>query len=674
MRTIKLNTVVRPYSKSMSKALIELFKSNIVALMKMIHKDIDEAKEELKGTEVVKSLPEHPTKAQRLSNSNYLLIKEGFTILEGIGTKYESSRALEKALEVIFKVVINSNGRREVDTNALINGIAKAFDVSDELTGTYLQTIALTCGWAMKKHKGTYNSYWVLDVKGHDAMIAEGIVVRNSTSKDYINTSGEDTEIDPTHAWISTRKAPYTQQHQNETSVEFLDIVTNKHKFKFREVDGKTLYNAFKESKVGDGVNPDKLPWLQPAFKVATEEYVSGLEKPFTINRFLDGVGRCYEASTNFGFQKHEKIKSIMKLSKMKRFSKKGKEWQLAYLNKEEIDGRNDWIMEEVTAMKPILIEVDALSSGPQIMAAGTKDIPLMSYTGLFGTTHSDLYIAVRDTFENMLLEDGYITTTGIFPRKVMKPAVFKLLYNSSVKTIVTGSPFGLQAAYDELIERGSETDSYKTALYRTVEELGLAIPADVMCSYFYKSMWAVAPAAMKYLQYVNHYSKQVKEYRLSKGMLPIYEWENEDKFISQYIPMEVQPTNIPFFDKDGMLRHFTYSKSVRSTEERGVSARMTQSVDAYIQRTVVIRAHKEGIHMGLVHDAYFVHPNDAERLTQIYQEVLAELVDTDFVTNMVKSMVRISMGQAYANKVVPVGKGVGCYEDTIKAKGALGL
>lgn len=62
-------------------------------------------------------------------------------------------------------------------------------------------------------------------------------------------------------------------------------------------------------------------------------------------------------------------------------------------------------------------------------------------------------------------------------------------------------------------------------------------------------------------------------------------------------------------------------------------------SLDAYICREVVKRLHSKDIEVSPIHDSFGVHPNNCDELRRVYRELLAEIYESDTLTNLLKEI-----------------------------------
>lgn len=106
---------------------------------------------------------------------------------------------------------------------------------------------------------------------------------------------------------------------------------------------------------------------------------------------------------------------------------------------------------------------------------------------------------------------------------------------------------------------------------------------------------------------------------------------------------------NIPVMTtKDGNMEideanhaRFVYRSRVKQAQPRGLAlaANITHSVDAYICREMVRKAHGAGFHLAPIHDCFYAHPNDMNKVRRFYNEAMAEVAQQDLVGNILSQI-----------------------------------
>ncbi len=62
-------------------------------------------------------------------------------------------------------------------------------------------------------------------------------------------------------------------------------------------------------------------------------------------------------------------------------------------------------------------------------------------------------------------------------------------------------------------------------------------------------------------------------------------------------------------------------------------------SIDAWVCREIVKRLNLLDIDVSPIHDSFGVHPNHCDELRRVYRELLAELYESDILTNLLKEI-----------------------------------
>lgn len=85
----------------------------------------------------------------------------------------------------------------------------------------------------------------------------------------------------------------------------------------------------------------------------------------------------------------------------------------------------------------------------------------------------------------------------------------------------------------------------------------------------------------------------------------------------------------------------FTYRAKVNQPNEFGLSlaANIIHSVDGYVVREVIRRADKEGFQVATIHDSFWSHPNDMQRVRELFVEILAEIADSNLMQDILQEI-----------------------------------
>jgi DNA-directed RNA polymerase len=229
------------------------------------------------------------------------------------------------------------------------------------------------------------------------------------------------------------------------------------------------------------------------------------------------------------------------------------------------------------------IMGLDATASGLQLMACLTGCMATAANTNLTSlTTREDIYGKVANEMNKLL---GTSLT-----RKQVKDPVMTVFYGSKaqpIKLFGEGTP-ALQA--------------------------------------FYKVLNTELPGAMKLMQIMQaHWDPYTlkHEWSLPDGhvvVAPVY--QKVDKKI------EVDELN---------HATFTHRADVIMPADNGLSlaANIIHSIDGYVVREMYRRTNILFVNMAAIHDSFWAHPNDMNLLRRTYVEILAEIADSDLISDI---------------------------------------
>ena len=90
-------------------------------------------------------------------------------------------------------------------------------------------------------------------------------------------------------------------------------------------------------------------------------------------------------------------------------------------------------------------------------------------------------------------------------------------------------------------------------------------------------------------------------------------------------------------------LEHTTFTYQFEANQPSDVSSSLApnviHSIDGYIVREMVLRAHTQGFELAHVHDAFCSHPNHMNKVRQNYIDILAEIAQMDLLQSIVNEI-----------------------------------
>lgn len=146
----------------------------------------------------------------------------------------------------------------------------------------------------------------------------------------------------------------------------------------------------------------------------------------------------------------------------------------------------------------------------------------------------------------------------------------------------------------------------------------------------FYSTMKELMPGAMELMQLFQSFWDRNAER---------YSWAMPDGHFVYFPVMGVIDKGLEI-DEAHHLR-FTHRIKVPQAQATGraLAANITHAVDAYVCRQMVRKSQQQGFYLVPIHDCFFAHPNDMNKVRRNYMECLAELRDQDIVTNILQQI-----------------------------------
>ena len=416
--------------------------------------------------------------------------------------------------------------------------------------------------------------------------------------------------LDDNNQWhggyLSIKHNPILGKHNMHHNTIAVDALNKLQSIAWK-LDTFTLFN-FSDKAVYDS-------------KQDIEIAIEMLDKPFYFMWQFDKRGRMYSKGYNINLQSTEYRKALLDFASEEYLNEggvgallchianvagydkltwnereaKGKELVAPYVGLEDIEidleGIDKPIMftKAVRAYldhlegKPVSIPTfwDSTSSGVQIMGAVTGCRDTATKTNLINTgKREDLYTYIADLMNNQLDESNKVD------RATVKKPTMTHWYSSKATPKRLFNPEQLEAFYSAL----------STGL-QGAEEFMEAV----------SSVWSdkdtyIITAPDGHTAYIPIYTKDVVEVEL---------------------------------DED---TKFTYEYNVHrpSGSSLHLVANVTHLLDAYVAREVVRRCDFE---VGTIHDDFACHPNNAWELQIVYREILADLADSNVLSNILTQL-----------------------------------
>lgn len=257
----------------------------------------------------------------------------------------------------------------------------------------------------------------------------------------------------------------------------------------------------------------------------------------------------------------------------------------------------------------------DATNQGAQIYALLARDIPtaLMSNVAYRGDR--------EDAYGDLAAILNRLTQSTIFNRDNVKFAFMTYLYGAGKSMILHGYTM------------------YNPGDTKTIEQsIGRFFPThltdDAKWDLFIKAMSELLPAAVAYMEVI---------YKFADEKRSKFNWVMPDGFVVETTTWEQEEVVAHYF-KLGTNNEIssTPSGSIFAKRETGVAAskalapNIIHSIDSYILREVVRRADFDIV---TIHDSFGVHPNNVDRLRQLYREVMISVMEMSLLENILEQI-----------------------------------
>lgn len=150
----------------------------------------------------------------------------------------------------------------------------------------------------------------------------------------------------------------------------------------------------------------------------------------------------------------------------------------------------------------------------------------------------------------------------------------------------------------------------------------------------FVKSMEELLPAAVHYMEVI---------YKFADEKRSKYRWTMPDGFIVETTTWEQEEVIAHYFKLGtNMEASSTPTGSIFAKRETGVNSskalapNIVHSIDSYILREVVRRADFDIV---TIHDSYGVHPNNVDKLRQLYRDVLISVMEMNLLEDILEQI-----------------------------------
>jgi len=237
---------------------------------------------------------------------------------------------------------------------------------------------------------------------------------------------------------------------------------------------------------------------------------------------------------------------------------------------------------------------LDATASGLQIMAALSGCKKTARHVNMVNTgKREDVYIEVGESMNKMLSPLEHVH------RNIIKLPLMTHYYNKSKQPSLSETQ---QAAFYNILSNSFE--------------------GAEGCKYIINQFWD--PTALEHT-----------------FTLP-------DGHVARVLVTDVATTRIEVDELDHTSFSYRFEANAPSKISTSLCPNVIHAIDGYIVREMIRRADKAGFELAHIFDAFTCHPNHMGKTTQFYREILAEIADSNLLSNILSEI---------AGKHIPVTK-----------------
>jgi DNA-directed RNA polymerase len=228
-------------------------------------------------------------------------------------------------------------------------------------------------------------------------------------------------------------------------------------------------------------------------------------------------------------------------------------------------------------------MSIDATASGLQIMAALSGCKTTAKACNMIDTgRRDDVYITIADRM-NRLLERRFWVS-----RKEVKKPCMTTFYNSIA----------------------NPKQSFNKQQLNT----------------FYEILESSLPGAIDVMDAINEFWDYSTD---------VHTWTLPDGHVARVPVTEMSDIRIEIDELNHRTFTYRYSKQQPSENYRSLVANIVHSIDGYIAREMVRRAHSNHIELAHIHDCFIFSPDYLQVIIQNYKEIMAEIARSDLLSDI---------------------------------------
>jgi DNA-directed RNA polymerase len=115
--------------------------------------------------------------------------------------------------------------------------------------------------------------------------------------------------------------------------------------------------------------------------------------------------------------------------------------------------------------------------------------------------------------------------------------------------------------------------------------------------------------------------------------------WTLPDGHIARVKVTEMINTRIEVDELDHTTFTYRFEINQANTTSTSLVPNIIHSIDAYVAREMIRRAYMYGFELAHIHDAFCAHPNNMQKVRELYVEILAEIADNPILENILSEI-----------------------------------
>ena len=522
-------------------------------------------------------------------------------------SKKKLDKRIANAMKALYEGFVRT-GKESIAIGAVLNSVTKALALTDTFTPSSCDTVELdainkqSIGFqliTLLSEMGAIDLYikdkthmikWTANMdKEFNSEVFHLLVAQNKFLKSKTISTDK---VTPFRDKMLSQSSWYYNTPVASKRLEHYYSVVQDIKYKFKDFTGDEFIEAYKEHCDIPTVRLFDKPRINHLWEQIEASRENG---GHYVNCMGDSVFRNYMMAEFGHFQTSHALRNLV-----------------------EVEGIKD------------PIKYDATNSVMQMYALALKSGNLAQFVHLLEKKTGDF----RTIIANML---NTVYSVEVFSKDNIKPIFMIWAYNAGQERVLNGSPKEIVDPFD-----GTVTYDYTNrseGLLVIAEGVDYGTPEDLYNT-FIKILEELVPEIF--------FLKAIFKKLVKGNQQETYTWTLPDGAIAQYANVtkkeqdkDLMEDIVEAIDSDGSRHiHTVYTKSLKTTASlAGLLPRVIHSIDAYIQRMIVVRAHAAGIVVVPNHDSFMFDKQHEQVMLNIIKEVYVSVLEDEVLKDIVNQL-----------------------------------